>query len=127
MRDQNSIPCLRRYVPKRGTIRPNLGEQILYLEGTYSMFIPSIYYVLVTSIQISCSDIYLSPLQSDSDLKGGSGAVSLDLDLLKQYRGSPVATNAIKRSGAPDRVWLETRVCILQAPPGPSVPAHQAR
>ena len=47
----------------------------------------------------------LSPLKTD--LKGGSGAVSLDLELLKPYRVSAVATNAIVRSGAPDRVWLE--------------------
>ena len=45
------------------------------------------------------------PLQAD--LKGGSGAVSLDLELLKQYRVSAVATDTIERSGAQDRVWLE--------------------
>ena len=33
--------------------------------------------------------------------------MSLDLELLKQYRVSAVATDAIERSGAPDRVWLE--------------------
>ena len=36
------------------------------------------------SIQISSSDVYLCPLQAD--LEGGSGAVSLDLELQKQYR-----------------------------------------
>ena len=42
-------------------------------------------------------------------LKGGPGAVKLDLELLKQYRVSAVLTDSdfIERSGAPDRVWLE--------------------
>ena len=33
--------------------------------------------------------------------------MSLNLELLKQYRVSAVATDAIERSGAQDRVWLE--------------------
>ena len=33
--------------------------------------------------------------------------MSLDLELLKLYRVQAVATDAIERSGALDRVWLE--------------------
>ena len=50
------------------------------------------------SIPISSSDVYLSHLQAN--LKGCSGAVtpvSLDLELLKQYRVSAVAADAIER------------------------------
>lgn len=47
----------------------------------------------------------LSPLQAN--LKGGSGAVSLDLELLKPLRVSAVESDRIQRSGVPDSVWLE--------------------
>ena len=40
-------------------------------------------------------------------MKGGSGAVSLDLELLKPLRVSAVASESIERSGAPDSVWLK--------------------
>ena len=33
--------------------------------------------------------------------------MSLDLELLKQYIVSAVATDTIERSGAQDQVWLE--------------------
>ena len=56
-------------------------------------------------IQISSSDVYLSPLQAY--LMGGSGTVSLDLELSKPYTVSTVATDAIEHSWAQDRVWLE--------------------
>ena len=53
----------------------------------------------------------LSPLQAD--LNGGSGTVSLDLERLKSYRVSAVATDAVKRLGAPDLVWLEYTYSML--------------
>ena len=46
-------------------------------------------------------------LYADLTGKGRSGTMSLDLELLKQYRVSAVATNAIEHSGALDLVWLE--------------------
>ena len=47
-----------------------------------------------------------SPPQADQ--KGGTGAVSMDLELLKQLRvAAVVASDRIKRSGAQDTVWLE--------------------
>ena len=42
----------------------------------------------------------LSPLQADQ--KGETGAVSLDLELLKPLRVEAVASDRIERSGAPD-------------------------
>ena len=42
-----------------------------------------------------------------ADLKGGSGAVSLDLELLKPFGVSAVVPKRIRGSAPPDRVWLE--------------------
>ena len=68
----------------------------------YTCFIPCLYHVYTMPIIFHP----LSPLQAD--LKGRSGAVSLDLELLKQYRVSAVATDTNERSGVQDRV---ARVC----------------
>ena len=62
------------------------------------------------SILILSSDVYLSPLQAD--LKGGSGTASLDLELLKQYRVSAVATNSIEaRSVGPSMARVQLFHC----------------
>ena len=57
-------------------------------------------------ILISSSDISVSP-HLQANMKGWSGVVNLDLELLKQFRVSGVATDTIERLGAPDIVWLE--------------------
>ena len=61
-------------------------------------------------LQSSFSDINLSLLQAY--LKGWSGTVSLNLELLKQCRDSAVTDNSIKHAGASDRVFLSKHITI---------------
>ena len=62
-----------------------------------TMFIQSLYQVHPL--------IHLSPVEAD--LKGWSGAVSLDLELLDQHSVSAVTTDSIEGAGVQDQVWLQ--------------------
>ena len=66
----------------------------------FTWFIPGLYHIYHDTMPIPIS----SSVSLQADLKGRSGAVSLDLELLKQYRVSAVDTDAIERSGAQDQL-----------------------
>ena len=59
----------------------------------YSIDIPFIYRSYLTALDLSAFQ---------ADLKSRSGAVSLDLELLKQFRVPAVAPERIELSAAPD-------------------------
>ena len=82
---------------------PNVSKPNAYCVNiAYLMKIPSIYNSYTFHI-VTAPD--LSAFQAD--LKGGSGAISLDLELLKQFRVSAVAPERIEGPAPSDSVWLE--------------------
>ena len=73
---------------------PNVGD----ISYGCTIDMPFIYLSYFTALDLSAFQ---------ADLKGGSGAISLDLELLKPFRVSAVAPERIERSAPPDSVWLE--------------------
>jgi hypothetical protein len=93
-------------------VHPNSGKpelSVVYLRfifGYLRLFLR--YPVDISDVSPDISVRYGRPSHIQADEKGGAGAVSLDLELLKPLRVAAVALDRLERAGAQDTVWLDS-------------------
>jgi hypothetical protein len=103
------MQILRDNVSTRNYAHPNFGKpeeftcKLSQIYSKISFILPDMILRCYVMCPLTC--LSLSPVQADQ--KGGAGAASLDLELLKPLRVAAVASDRLGRSGAPDTMSLE--------------------